>query len=378
MSDHTSLVLVHHALTMRKPFFRKQTDSWYIKDDAGRFVFLSKSKSEAFDLWREMLRSQNTGKDCIAVVGLCDAFLTDHTELLSKDRKIDATRVFNSFCDFVGDLTLASKVTPNKVLEWIRAPKPRQPRKSKLDTHGKPLPDDRPPFHWSATRQRDAAAWIVRLFKWGHNTDRLSKNPLATLQLPPANNRQGVIDPRIHGKLVHEAMASRNKAFACYLIASHCGARPQQIRELTAAHCSHDFAFAVFDNHKTKHKTNKPLVVYFSPCMQTLLKILAARRPTGKLFRQDDGSQWTKDTACRRFARMRTKLGLDTKTVLYLYRHTHATDLLRAGVSAEIAAAMLGHTSSEMVRRIYSHLQLHDQELMTAARMAAQKRLGNQ
>ncbi len=231
---------------MRKPFHRKQTDSWYVKDDSGRFVFLAKTKTEAHEIWREMLRRANTPTDKICVLDLCDEFVDDHTQLLSKIRYAEAVRILSSFAGFVGADVPAIKVTPNKVLEWIRAPKPRQRCKDGKE-------DDRPPFHWSPTRQRDAAAWVVRVYKWGQATARLSRNPLATLKMPAANHRQGVIDPKVHGELVRSAMASsKSRSFALVLIAAHCGARPQQIREITTAHCSPDFSFAAFDHHKTK------------------------------------------------------------------------------------------------------------------------------
>jgi integrase len=361
---------------MRKPFFRKQTQSWYVKDEAGRFVFLAKSKSEAHEIWRSMLQSAAIVPDRIATLTLCDEFIDEHTSLITPARYDDAVRVLSSFVAHFGDGSPAIGVTPNKVLEWLRAPKPRQPRKPRKDKHGRELPDDRPPFTWSTTRQRDAAAWILRVYRWGVATARLSRNPLDGMPMPNPNHREGVIDPETHGRLVRAAMESKqSRSFAVYLIASHCGARPQQIREITAQDCSPDFAFATFQRHKTRHKTGKPLVVYFGPCMQSLLRILAYQRPTGRLFVNDSGHPWTKNAAGLRFRRLRERLALPSTIVLYLYRHTYATDSLRSGMSESMTAALLGHKSSDMVRRIYGHLSLHDQEMIDAAAMAAKKRL---
>ncbi len=49
-------------------------------------------------------------------------------------------------------------------------------------------------------------------------------------------DREDVIDPALHRQLVLYCLSSKeSKPFALYLIASRCGARPQQIREVTAS-----------------------------------------------------------------------------------------------------------------------------------------------
>jgi integrase len=354
------------VLTMRQPFFRKQTASWYVKDDAGRFVNLGQKKKKAFTAWKEMLTRSEIAPNRMTLLALCEDFLEEHEKLLSKLKHDDARRICQSLIDFAGANTLVQKMTQGKLVEWLDAQKPGKLRKDK----------SRKEIFWGDTRKHHAARCITRVFRWGVTTDRLRKNPLAGFQAPTASHREGVITPEVHRQLVQAAMASvQSRSFAVYLIASHCGARPQQIREITAGHCSADFVTAKFDQHKTRKKTGKPLTVYFSPCLQTLLKILASARPEGRLFLNDEGRPWTKDSASRRFLRLRRSLKLPDSIVLYLYRHTFATDALRAGCSEAVTAALLGHTSSEMVRRIYSHLGQHDSELLDAARVAAAKRM---
>ncbi|MFG0261877.1 MAG: tyrosine-type recombinase/integrase [Novipirellula sp. JB048] len=352
---------------MRKPFYRKQTKSWYVKDDQGRFILLGKTKTDAYRQWKAMLACGDASPDRITLVTLCDEFLAEHENLMSADRWDDFQRVSQSLCDALGAAILASKVTTGKVTSWMQAEKPGRLRKD--GTTGKPIT-------WSATRQRDAGSLIRQVYRWGVETGRVARNPLAGLRLPSPNIRSGVIDPELHSKLVEDCLRStRSRSFAIYLIASHCGARPQQIREITADHCSPDFRFAEFVEHKTSRHTGKPLRVYFSPCLQTLLRILASKRPKGRLFLNDSGNKWTKDSASRRFRRLREKLGIERSTVLYLYRHTLATDALLSGQSEAVTAALLGHKSSEMVRRIYNQINHHDDELSAAAAKAAAKRM---
>ncbi|QDV55475.1 tyrosine-type recombinase/integrase [Rosistilla oblonga] len=353
---------------MRKPFFRKQTQAWYVKDDQGRFIRLGKSRKEAFAEWKAMLTTPGSSGSDVLFISLCDDFLVEHEPLLSPLRFADHCRLCQSLVTHLGTGSLAKDVTPGRVTTWLREPKPGKIRKDGTAAE---------PKVWSTARQKDAVAVVRRVMNWAVQTDRLKKSPVESLETPAAGNREGVIDPNTHRRLVQAAMASdKSRSFACYLIASHCGARPQQIRDITAGHCESDFTHATFTQHKTAKSTGKPLTVYFAPCLQTLLRILAASRPEGRLFRNDHGRPWVKDTVCQRFRRLREQLGLPSDIVPYLYRHTFATDSIRAGQSEAITAALLGHKSSKMVQRIYSHMHRHDNELIEAAAKASAKRLG--
>ena len=43
-----------------------------------------------------------------------------------------------------------------------------------------------------------------------------------------------------------------------------------------------------------------------------------------------------------------------------MFRHTHATELLRAGMSLDMVAKRLGHRSVETTKKIYEHLNAED------------------
>lgn len=58
------------------------------------------------------------------------------------------------------------------------------------------------------------------------------------------------------------------------------------------------------------------------------------------------------------FGRLSKRVGV--KVMPHMLRHTHATDLLRAGISMEITAKRLGHKSIETTKSIYEHLTAED------------------
>jgi integrase/recombinase XerD len=56
--------------------------------------------------------------------------------------------------------------------------------------------------------------------------------------------------------------------------------------------------------------------------------------------------------------RLRKRSGVDFHP--HLFRHTHATALLRAGVRLEVTSELLTHASSRTTAEFYSHLDADD------------------
>jgi integrase/recombinase XerD len=344
---------------MRKPFFRKSRNCWFVKDDAGRFIRLDENKSKAFRIWKAM-PSNSVRLPSNSLASLLDDFLDEHEPQMTKTKFAAYRFLAQSFLDFVGDIYL-EEIGTATVLRWLQHPR---------------LKDGENLKPWSSTRQSDAGSAIKTIFKWAEDTDRISKSPLRRIKLPSRTSRTNVISTDDHARLVRSAMQSHHsRSFALYLIASHCGARPQQIRDVEAKDVSPDFSTMVFFKHKNFCKTKKPLVVFVPPCLQTVLKILVAKRPTGKLFLNDLGRPWKKDTICRRMKRLRERLGMDSSVIAYAYRHTFATDALRAGIDLSTVATLLGHSSTVMVSRVYGHLSEHPEHIHEAAAKAAKKRI---
>jgi site-specific recombinase XerD len=130
----------------------------------------------------------------------------------------------------------------------------------------------------------------------------------------------------------------------------------------------------VFQDHKTRGKTKRPLVVYLPPCLQTLSRILVAKRPTGPLFLNSKGRPWTKDTVALAIRRKRRDLGLPESVIAYAYRHTFATESLVAGASLAETAQLLGHKDTRMVGQVYGHLDQFSSHMVSAASKAAVNR----
>ena len=78
------------------------------------------------------------------------------------------------------------------------------------------------------------------------------------------------------------------------------------------------------------------------------------RDPAGLVFTGIDGDPLRPDGITWRFAKL-VKLAGVKRISFHGLRHTHATDLLRAGVHPKIASDRLGHSSIAVTMDIYSH-----------------------
>ena len=131
------------------------------------------------------------------------------------------------------------------------------------------------------------------------------------------------------------------------------GARPGEILGLTAGSIDFASGTATLKKHKTKTK-GKQRVLYFSPAALEVLRAQCARYPTGPLFRGKGGTGYTGYKLTRRFLRLSEKLGV--RVCCYGFRHSFVTRALVAGTPETHVAALVGHTSTAMVSKFYSHV----------------------
>lgn len=346
---------------MREPFFKKSHKGWYVRIGK-QDVFLGKTQESAWQEYRRLLAySASSGEDA-TVAGVLIAYLNELRPAVSTERYVKVSRYARQFIAWIGDFREVSSLNRSEILAWLSENKGSSDKDSRF---------------WSVAAKRDAGQILRSAFRWAMNEGMIGKNPAANIRLEQPPPRTQTIDYETHRRLVLDAMASgKSRSFALYLIASRCGARPQQIREVSKENIFHGGQAWIFHNHKTRQKTGKPLVVPLSPCLQTLTRILASKRD-GILFLNDRGSVWTKDSVSLRLRRLRDKLGVKG-VVAYSYRHTFATDALLSGAPIATVAAMLGHTDTKMVSQVYGHLDQHTWHLIQAAEQTARHRLERQ
>lgn len=350
---------------MRKPFFKKSHQCWYVRQ-GNVDVRLDPDEEKAFRLWHQMRELKNVS-DRSSFAVLAEAYLQEHQPLMTSQKFDQVAGYIATFLPFASDMTCL-EVSPGLVAKWLAAEKPGRLKKD--GSRGKSI-------IWKQTTRRDAASALKRVYRWAHGTGKISRNPLFGLKVAEGAPRTVMVSDSAHRMLVTELLKIvDDRPFALYLIASQCGARPKQIREVTPANVLADYSAWVFEDHKTVEHTGKRLVVYLPPCLATLTRILTRwpQGTDGRLFAQSMGQPWTRFTVGQRMRRLRKRLNLPKDLVVYGYRHTFATEALLAGNHIATVAELMGHTSTRMVSKVYGHLDQHKKHLSDAVARAAARR----
>ena len=115
---------------------------------------------------------------------------------------------------------------------------------------------------------------------------------------------------------------------------------------------------------------------WWTPVVWYVTRRLVETFPTGQLFRGRLGQPLTKQAIRLRFRNLRRKLPHLEHFCAYSYRHTYCADALVNGVGIAHVAELMGHTSTEMVSRVYSKLSQQVAHMREAAAKAVPGGLG--
>jgi integrase len=243
-------------------------------------------------------------------------------------------------------------------LEHMETPRP-QARK-------KPQPG-RKPLGWTAGSQRNCVQSLTAAFNWAVRSGLIPKNPLADIEKPGSISRgaDALIGndseeiERNHQRILAAAPA----AYRPFIQAlKDTGARPSELAAATAADFRPEMGAFVFHKEATRrreqfaHKTakRKDRVIFLAGETLDHVRSLAAKYASGPLFRRAGDRPFHKFHIVDRFAKLRRELGMPSLTA-YSYRHTFATDMLKAGMDVDTLAELMGN-SPVVIRQHYSHL----------------------
>lgn len=134
-----------------------------------------------------------------------------------------------------------------------------------------------------------------------------------------------------------------------------CWARPQDVYQAEAHHYNRQARMMIYPQHKTAKKTGDRHLV-LSHRAVPIVEELIVKHPTGKLFRQHNGSDWIASRMGERMRQARKKAGLPSTIICYSGRHSGITDSLLAGNGDTITAATAGLTNTQMLHLAYSHV----------------------
>ncbi len=336
---------------MRKPFYWKSRGAWYVK--AGRSqILLHADEPEAYRIWQEMQSSRGT-TTTVALSYVAQAFLQWAQKNVTPGSFKLYTRYVVGFCNDYGTYRVVD-IRPHDLTCWLDAKSYNPPSR------------------------RQAIISIKRCLNWSVDEGLIDRNPIGKVKAPPGRRREGLISDAQHAIIAANPddgnNTGRDGSFRAFTIAMcHSGARPGTVAAVTAENVTPSGDAWIMSQHKNRAKTGKPLIVWLSPCLQTLTRIMAAARKAGPLFINSRGEPWSRNAIRQRMMRLRKKLGLPAGTNAYAYRHGFTTRALLNGTDIATVAELLGHSDVRMVSDHYGHLDKQHAHLRAAAAAAVRK-----
>lgn len=334
---------------MRKPYYRKDRGAWYVKTDNGRSqIFLHADEEKAYKIWQEMLELSDPSAIAATVDVICEKYLDAANGSISATQFTRSSYYLAEFCKAHGTM-VARELKPSHVMQWLDKRK-----------------------QWGAWSRKAAIATLKRAYAVAFS----GRSPLEKLKAPAGERRQALIDDAQHAAMMKwrpekRKQAKREATFRQVLVAlKHSGARPGEVAAVQLGDIAADLGAWVLNQHKTREKTRRPRVIYLSPCLQTLTKILVAGAKSTNLFVNASGKRWSSNAIRCRMRRLRKALKLPDGSVAYSYRHAFAQRALTGGVDIATVAELLGHTSTDMVSKHYGHLDKAKDHLKAAAAKA--------
>lgn len=216
---------------------------------------------------------------------------------------------------------------------------------------------------WNQTTRYHVLCRITAGFNWAVGEDLIPANPIRGLKKPQARRRGAEVvmsDPDFDRLYAAAPGYLRDVLTAL----RESGARPGEVLRVEAKDFDAASATWALAQHKTAHSTGAVRVIHLTPGLVDLSRTLAARNPTGPLFRRHSGKPFPPAYYLARLVRtLRRKLGMSEALIPYSMRHSFGTLALAKGVPDSIVSALMGHKNPAVLHRAYSHLGEKAREL---------------
>jgi integrase len=226
---------------------------------------------------------------------------------------------------------------------------------------GKPAP-------WSDTYQNVVLGVIGSVFKragWPVKFDR------------PATESRGpeayLTDDQFARVLaaIHPGRRPKSDLAELLTVLRESGHRPSEVWSLTAETLDWEHCLILLKKHKTYRKVKRPLPKVFNSAAMAVLHKQREKYGTGLLFRTSKGTAFTRATIAKQLAVVSERVGF--WVIAYGQRHSAATNMLEAGIPETMVAAILGHCSTQMVNKHYSHVGSRADAMRAAAERVVRK-----
>lgn len=193
---------------------------------------------------------------------------------------------------------------------------------------------------------------VSACFGWAVRYGFLDGHPIKRVPKPRTRSRgqEAVIPADVQAKLIEMASPTFRRVLA---VLHGTGCRPGEVGAITAANFDPANGLVRLEVHKSD-RHGKPRLIFVPSDVAELLSALAVQHPTGPLLRWANGAPWTGRGVTSYMQKLKKRAGV--RAMAYGYRHGFATDALAKGLPDAQVAALLGHSSTAMLHKHYSHL----------------------
>ena len=215
---------------------------------------------------------------------------------------------------------------------------------------------------WGQNYKRGVVTAIRRAFNWARKLEIITRNPAAGVEKPEAIHRDLVISPKDFKKIL--SLIRREHFRDLLKFFWFCGCRPQEAVRIENKIIDHQHKTITFKLVNSKGKKRRR-VIHLTDEAYAIVKKWAKRNPIGPIFRNSHGTPWTTYSIDCRFKRMKKAIGY--KVSAYTLRHSYIHHGLTKGkLDPVVMATLAGHSSTDMIFKVYGHL-LKDTKFMRAA-----------
>jgi integrase len=221
------------------------------------------------------------------------------------------------------------------------------------------------PVVWGSTMRSNAVTAVKAALQWARDGGMITSNPIAGMVRPTRETRQAILTDE---QVMQALDATRGTAFADLLLALWgTGCRPGEITSLTAAQIDFESGTWIVANKTEKKTGRKVRIVYLTPAIVELSRRLALKNPEGPIFLNQRGRPWTIQSQNHAWCRLRKRFGWGKEATSYAIRHRYAIESLRSGLDSSEVAALMGHSDTAMVDRVYGHWAEEQTQRLKAA-----------
>lgn len=320
-----------------KPYYRKIQKRWVCTID-GKRITLDADREKAHRKFHElMLDRENLAASVHTLYGLSQIYL----DWVEKNRAVgtynNQLRILKSFIAHTGRTMKVGALKNHHLLKWADAQS-----------------------DWTSTSKNDAISTVLRMLNWAAEQGHIQRSPISKIKKPKRLRREIYYTPA-QWKQICSHVKDGFIDLLDFMWSTGC--RPKEARDLEARHVHLDSSVCLMRSDESKKE--KPRAIFLTEETKEILKRLIEKYPTGKLFKNRRGNPWTKDSVKCRLTRISKKVGF--RVIAYGTRHSYATEGLTNGVDSIVLAQLMGHSNTNMIANVYSHLSRNPQFLLEQA-----------